>query len=286
LGGSERETRVALDRNWLLGVARAEREALGRTVQYTPPERWEEDSPRDGWQLRDIVAHLDATEAMAASVIADEAPSELDEYAKSLDDPRSLESEAFNRWAVDKRRESPALSLALDWGRSADVLLVRVAGTTDDDWNGRDLRWMTEELPVAYFLQNRVCQWWVHGEDIRAGALLPPRMEHPPIFCVNDLAVRLMPYALGRAGLVHREKSISIDLEAVGGGKWHRGLEPGYDPPKDKQPDAFIIGRAHAFALVAFDRADVDVCLYDGILNMGGDLEIAEAVLRNLRAFV
>jgi hypothetical protein len=111
-------------------------------------------------------------------------------------------------------------------------------------------------------------------------------MEHPPIFCLNDLAVRLIPYALGLAGLSFGGKSVSIDLEAVGEGSWHQGLEAGYEPPKDKKPDALIIGRAHAFALVASRRADLDVCLYDGILNMGGDLEIAEAVLRSLRAFV
>jgi uncharacterized protein (TIGR03083 family) len=277
---------MTLDRKWLLGVARAEREALGRTVQYTPPERWEADSPKEGWKLGDVLAHLDASEALAAAVIADEAPAELDEYTKSLDDPRNLDSDGFNRWAVSRRQETSVLSLALGWGKSADVFLVRAAGTQGEDWDGRDLRWMTEELPLGYFLQSRVCQWWVHGEDIRAAALLPPRMEHPPIYCVNDLAVRLIPYALGLAGVLHKGKSVSIDLEAVGGGKWHRGLEPGYDPPQDKRPDAFIIGRAHAFALVAFDRADVDVCLYDGILNVGGDLELAEAVLRNLRAFV
>jgi uncharacterized protein (TIGR03083 family) len=277
---------MTLDRNWLLGVARAEREALGRTVQYTPPERWEAESPRDGWRLRDVLAHLEASEAAAASVIADETPSELEEYTNSLDDRRRLDSDGFNNWAVTRRAETPVLPLALGWGRSADQLLVRAAGTVEEDWKNRELRWLTEELPVGYFLQSRVCQWWVHGEDIRAGALLPPRMEHPPIFCVNDLAVRLIPYALGLEGRSFKGKSVLIELEAVGGGTWRQGLEPGYEPPKDKKPDATIIGRAHAFALVAARRADVDLCLYDGILNMGGDRDIAEAVLRSLRAFV
>jgi uncharacterized protein (TIGR03083 family) len=277
---------MTLDRNWLLGVARAEREALGRTVQYTPPERWEAESPREGWRLRDVVAHLAASEAAAASVIADETPSELDEYTKSLDDPRELTSDGFNDWAVARRADAPVLSLASEWGKSADALLVQAAETGDEDWRKRELRWMTEELPVGYLLQTRVCQWWVHGEDIRAGALLPPRMEHPPIFSVNDLAVRLIPYALGRGGKTFKGKSVLIELEAVGEGTWHQGLQAGYEPPNEKQPDAIIVGRAHAFALVASRRADVDLCLYDGILNMGGDLEIADAVLHNVRAFV
>jgi uncharacterized protein (TIGR03083 family) len=277
---------MTLDRDWLLGVARAEREALGRTVQYTPPERWEAESPKEGWRLRDVVAHLAASDAAASSVIADESPAELDEYTKSLDDPRNLDADGFNRWAVARRADTAVLSLAIEWGRSADLLLVRAAAIGEEDWKKRDLRWMTEELPVGYFLQSRVCQWWVHGEDIRAGALLPPRMEHPPIFCVNDLAVRLIPYSLGLAGESLKGKSVLIELEAVGEGTWHQGLEAGYEPPKDKKPDAIIIGRAHAFALVASRRADVDLCLYDGILSMGGDVEIADAVLHNLRAFV
>lgn len=275
-----------LDRTWLLGVARAEREALGRTIQYTPPERWEEESPREGWRLRDVIAHLAASDAAAASVIADEAPAELEEYTKSLEDPRNLEADGFNGWAVAKRADTPVLSMATEWGRSADLVLTRATSTGEEDWKKRELRWMAEELPVAYFLQSRMCQWWIHGEDIRAGALLPPRMEHPPIFCVNDLAVRLIPYSLGVAGNSFDGKSVLIELEAVGEGTWHQGLGAGYEPPKEKKPDAIIIGRAHAFALVASRRADVDLCLYDGVLNVGGDLGIADAVLHSLRAFV
>lgn len=277
---------MTLERNWLLGVARAEREALGRTVQYTPPERWESDSPREGWKVRDVLAHLDASEAAAASVISDEKPEELEEYTKSLDDPRRLSPDGFNGWAVARRSETPTLALAMGWGQSADRLLVRASSTNEEDWKDREIRWLGGELSVGYFLQFRVCQWWIHGEDIRAGALLPPRMEHPPIFCVNDLAARLIPYTVSRNGDSFKGKSVLIELEAVGEGRWHQGLEAGYVPPTEKVPDATIIGRAHAFALVASRRADLDLCLYDGILNMGGDLGIGEAVLRNLRAFV
>lgn len=277
---------MTLDRNWLLGVARAEREALGRTIQYTPPDRWEAPSPREGWRVRDVLAHLAASEVAAASIISDETAAELEEYTKSLDDPRKLDADGFNSWAVARRTESSVVPLAVEWGKSADLLLVRAATTGEEDWNKRELRWLREELPVGYFLQSRVCQWWVHGEDVRTGAGLPPRMEHPPIFCVNDLAVRLIPYTISRDATSYQDKSVLIELEAVGEGRWHQGLEGGYVPPKEKEPDATIIGRAHAFALVASHRADLDLCLYDGILNMGGDLRIAEAVLRNISAFV
>jgi predicted lipid carrier protein YhbT len=36
---------------------------------------------------------------------------------------------------------------------------------------------------------------------------------------------------------------------------------------------------------VAGGRADADVCLYEGLLNVGGDVELGEAVLHTLRSF-
>jgi len=36
---------------------------------------------------------------------------------------------------------------------------------------------------------------------------------------------------------------------------------------------------------VAGGRADADVCLYEGLLNTGGDTELAESVLHTLRSF-
>jgi hypothetical protein len=49
---------MVLDREWLLGVARQEREALGRTIQYTRPDAWEHPSPWRGRPLADVLSHL------------------------------------------------------------------------------------------------------------------------------------------------------------------------------------------------------------------------------------
>ena len=70
---------------------------------------------------------------------------------------------------------------------------------------------------------------------------------------VNDMAIRMLPWALGQAGLSFPGRSIQVDLEGVGEGTWHWGLEPRTSPPQDK-PDAFINGRGTAFALVAGRR--------------------------------
>ena len=276
---------MTLDRTWLLGVASAEREALGRTIQYTPPQFWEAEGPVEGWLVRDVLAHLAANEVAAAAVIGGEPATDIEEYTKSLPRGESFTTEAYNRWAVERRAEQGPIALALDWGRAADLLLDRASALTDEDWSGRVVSWLAGDIKVGYLVQSRVSEWWVHGEDLRAGGQLPPRLEHPPIFVTCDLAVRMIPYALDVAGRRAPGTSVGIELEAVGGGTWHQGTGRGETPPQDKAPDAWITGRAHAFALVAANRADVDVCLYDGLLNIGGDRDLAQAILRNLRVY-
>jgi hypothetical protein len=49
-----------IDRDRMLAIARHERDALGRTVQYTPPDRWEAESPCEVWRVKDVLAHLAA----------------------------------------------------------------------------------------------------------------------------------------------------------------------------------------------------------------------------------
>jgi uncharacterized protein (TIGR03083 family) len=273
-----------LDRTWLLGTARAEREGLGRTIQYTPPDAWDQESPAEGWRNRDIVAHLAATEVAAAAVIAGETPSELEEYTKTLNgEPFSVD--AFNDFSVRKRADEPFRVVVREWGQAADLLLVRAGKLSEEEWSGQKVDWVAGRIGVPYLVQERVVEWWLHGEDILAGGGNPPRLEHAPIFCVNDFAIRLIPWALGLAGHTFRGRSVQIELHSVGGGKWHYGLAPRESPPAGKVPDAIIRGRAYAFALVAGRRASYEYYLAEGELQTAGDDALAELILQNLRAF-
>ncbi len=110
-------------------------------------------------------------------------------------------------------------------------------------------------------------------------------MEHPPIFCVNDLAIRSIPYSLALAGLSFPGRTIGIGLEGVGEGGWHWGLAPREVPSPGKEPDALITGRGHAFALVAGRRIPAEYYLYEGTLLTEGDDALAETVLQHVRAF-
>lgn len=275
---------MPLERLWLLGTARAEREALGRTIQYTEPDVWDRDSVSAGWRNRDIVAHLASTDVAAAAVVAGETPTEIEEFAKAHPD-EPLDADSLNAVAVARRAGEPFRSVVREWGSAADILLARAGKIPADEWATRRVAWVAGPIGISYLVQSRVMEWWLHGEDIRAGGDNPPRLEHGPIFCTNDLAVRTIPYALGIAGHSFPGRTVKVELEAVGGGEWHWGLAPREQPGPGKKPDCLIFGRAHAFAMVAGRRMPAEHYLAEGTLQTSGDTELAELILMHLRAF-
>jgi uncharacterized protein (TIGR03083 family) len=272
-----------IDRDHVLAAARHERDALGRTVQYTPPDHWEAESPREGLRVKDVLAHLAASDEVAAALVADEEPVEVGEYRKALDG-EPFQPEGWERWSVERRADVAPVSLGLEWGRAADLFLVRAGKASDQDWHEKQVPWIAGDIRLKYLVQARVSEWWVHGEDIRQGARLPPRREHWPVYLVNDLAIRLIPYSLSLADRSRPGKVIRIELQGVGEGVWLASTDAGRDVPEGALPDAYLKGDGYAFASVAGGRADIDVCLYEGLLLTGGDTELAESVLRTLRS--
>ena len=272
-----------LDQEELLTTARHERDALGRTVQYTPPDHWESESACEDWRVKDVLAHLAASDVAAAALVAGEEATELEEYRKSAEDDAS--PDGWNGWAVARRRDEGPVGVGLEWGRAADLLLTRAGGSSEDEWNERQVPWVTGDIRLKYLVQSRVAEWWVHGEDIREGGRLPPRREHWPVFATCDLAVRLIPYWLPKSGHPDlRGKTVRFELEGVGAGTWHQATSPG-DEPGDGKPDAYVEGYGYALASVAGGRADPDFTLFEGQLNIGGDVELASAVLHSIRSY-
>jgi uncharacterized protein (TIGR03083 family) len=275
---------VTIDRTRLLGIAHAERERLGRTIQYTGPDVLDAPSVCAGWRNRDIIAHLAAQDTAAAQLLAGEPAAEFEAFRQANDG--ALWVNGFNEWAVTVREETPVRQLITDWGRAVQAFLVLSSRLTDDDWASRKIEWVAGTIGLRYLLQSRIIEWWFHGEDIRESAGLEENPQHWPVYLANDLAIRMLPWSLGQAGLSFPGRSIQVDLEGVGGGTWHWGLEPRTSPPEEKKPDAFINGRGTAFALVAGRRVAAGSYLDDGDLVVGGDEALAIVVLEFLRAFV
>ncbi|MEX0833254.1 MAG: maleylpyruvate isomerase family mycothiol-dependent enzyme [Actinomycetota bacterium] len=271
------------DRETLLGEARFEREALGRTVQYANPARWDDPSPCEGWRNRDVLAHLASDEGIASALLAKEATPEFDEFVNG---GGSIEDDTYNNWAVDRRRELPFREIAMEWGRAADKFMVHAAKVSEEEWRSRTVHWFGDDWTIADFVQSEMAEWWSHGEDIRAGVDLAPRIEHWPIYAVNDLSIRILPQILAGTGRSYSGKSVKLALVAAGGATWHQSLTPDVEPAETKPPDVVIDGNAHSFAMVAEQKVSADYFLDNGDIVIGGEEWIAFDILENLKPWL
>ncbi len=276
---------MRLDRVELLGIAHAERQRLGRTIQYAEPDSWERPSACPGWWNRDVMAHLGAQDTAAAQLLTGEPAAELDEYGESLGG-HELTADGFNAFVVNRRSGLPYREVLTLWGRAADAFLSLAARLSDEEFRGTKVPWLSGDIALRYLIQSRVVEWWVHGEDMRATNGLGPQIQHWPVFLTADLGIRMLPWALGRAGLSFDGRSLRVDLEGAGQGSWHWGLGAGEVPSPDKEPDAYITGRAPQFALVAARRLPADDVLDSGNVVVGGDTSLSLTILRHIRSYV
>ena len=279
-----RFTAVSLDRTTLLGVAHAERQRLGRTIQFADPQTWEQPSALPGWWNRDVMAHLAAQETAAAQILKGDAAEELDEY-RTEHDQEGFTVDGFNEWAVARRSGLPTRDVLVTWGKAADATLAFAGLLSQDDWEKERFPWLAGEIAARYLIQSRIVEWWVHGEDMRATNGLGPEYQHWPIHLTIDMGIRMLPWALSQAGLDLTGYSVQVDVEGAGGGSWHWGLGAGEVPPADKKPDTTIVGRAPHLALVAARRIPADEVLASGNLVTGLDAQLGATILRHIRAY-
>jgi uncharacterized protein (TIGR03083 family) len=275
---------VSLDREQLLGVAYAERQRLGRMIQYAEPATWDQPSAADGWWNRDVMAHLAAGDTLAAQLVAGEPATELEEFNRDHEGS-SFDIDAFNAWTVNRRSGTETREILTTWGQAAESFLSHAAGLSEEDWAERRFDYVAGPIAARYLVQTRVVEWFLHGEDMRATNGLGPQYQHQPVNLTIDLAVRMLPWSLGRAGHDLSGLSVKVDVEGAGEGSWHWGLGSGEVPAGRKKPDATIRGRAPQLALVAGQRLKPDDALLSGAVVLGGDRELADVVLRNLRAY-
>jgi uncharacterized protein (TIGR03083 family) len=275
---------MSLDRTTLLGIAHAERQRLGRTVQFADPQTWEQPSALPGWWNRDVMAHLAGQDTAAAHVVKGDPAEELEEYRAGLgDEPFTVDG--FNAWAVARRSGLETRDVLVTWGRAADAFLAYAGLLSPEDWERRRFAWLAGDIAARYLVQSRLIEWWVHGEDMRATNGLGPEYQHWPIHLTIDMGIRMLPWSLAQAGLDLTGASVQVDVEGPGEGSWHWGLAAGEVPPDDKKPDTTIVGRAPQLALVAARRLPADDVLASGNLVVGLDAELGTTILRHVRAY-
>jgi uncharacterized protein (TIGR03083 family) len=275
---------VSLDRETLLGIAHAERQRLGRMIQFADPDTWEQPSACEGWWNRDVMAHLAASDTAAAQLVAGQPAEELEQYRhETAGSPFDLEG--FNAWTVNRRAGLTTREVLTLWGQAAESFLSHAADLIDPQWSEGRFDWVSGKIAARYLVQSRVVEWWLHGEDMRATNGLGPQYEHWPVFLTVDLGVRMLPWSLEQAGESLSGLTVRIDLEGAGEGSWYWGLGRGEVPGAGREPDAWMKGRAPQFALVAGRRLAPEDVLAAGTVSLGGDVALAELVLRHIRAY-
>jgi uncharacterized protein (TIGR03083 family) len=279
---------VAIDREELLGIAHAERQRLGRMIQFAEPDSWEQPSADPGWWNRDVMAHLMAGDTAAAQLMAREPAQELEEYRAQLgEEPFTVDG--WNAWTVNRRSGLETRMILDTWGAAAESFLVYAGKLDDDDWRNARFPWIAGDIAARYLVQSRVIEWFLHGEDMRAtngvGSGWQTGWQHWPVYLTIDLAVRMLPWALSQAGHDLSGQSVQIDVEGAGEGSWHQALGIGEVPDPERKPDATIVGRAPQFALVTGKRLDPDEVLASGSVVLGGDADTADLIIQTIRAY-
>ncbi|HEY7478645.1 MAG TPA: maleylpyruvate isomerase family mycothiol-dependent enzyme [Actinomycetota bacterium] len=279
---------MTIGREELLGIAHAERQRLGRMVQFADPSTWAQPSAAAGWWNIDVMAHLAAGDTAAAQLVADEPAEELEEYRAQLGDgPFTVDG--WNAWTTARRSGQPEREILETWGRAAEALLIYAAKLTDEEWDANRYAWLAGDIAARYLIQSRVVEWFLHGEDMRAtngvATGWQQGWQHWPVHLTIDMGVRMLPWALAQQGHDLSGRTVRIDVEGAGEGSWHWGLGAGEVPRASASPDATLAGRAPQFALVAGKRLAPDAVLESGAVVLGGDVALADLILRTIRAY-
>jgi uncharacterized protein (TIGR03083 family) len=279
---------VSLSREQLLGIAHAERQRLGRMVQFADPDTWEKPSAADGWWNVDVMAHLAAGDTAAAQLVATGTADELQEYRAQLGDtPFTIDG--LNAWTVNRRSGLSVREILETWGRAAESFLAHCAALSDEEWVSARFEWLAGEIAARYLVQSRVIEWFLHGEDMRAtnGVAKGWQLawQHWPVWLTIDMGVRMLPWSLAQAGYDLAGRSVAVQVDGAGQGSWHWGLGAGDVPSARKEPDATLRGRAPQLALVAGRRLAPEAVLDSGAIVLSGDRRLADTVLRTIRAY-
>jgi uncharacterized protein (TIGR03083 family) len=130
--------------------------------------------------------------------------------------------------AVREAGRAPEVTRA-EWRRAVDrtLALVRAAGDLDVAAAVHGMR-----LPLRALLVVRAFELWVHDNDIRSAAGLPPSVPDPATLrLMTDLAAGLLAGAATRAGF-GAPASLHLVLTGPGGGTWDLALGEGHAAPE------------------------------------------------------
>jgi uncharacterized protein (TIGR03083 family) len=137
-----------------------------------------------------------------------------------------------------------------DWRAAADTTLRLVAAENP----GRETAMHGMRLPLGALLVVRAFELWVHENDIRAAAGLPPSVPDTAVLALmTDLAVGLLPHGMARIGADTAPLELHLVLTGPGGGTWDVALGTGAGDGV-AVPEVMVVADAVGFCRLVADR--------------------------------
>jgi uncharacterized protein (TIGR03083 family) len=197
-------------------------EAFGRAADafygmlgVLQPEDWRRPALR-GLDIQGLVGHLTGVEE--------------DTHRGLAGDPQVAEASHVESTqpAAERQAGHPPDETRAEWRRAADRTLDLVHAAGDP---GAELAMHGMRLPLGTLLVVRAFELWIHDNDIRQAAGLPPTVPDPStLSLMTQAAAQFLPRAAERRGL--REPTrVHLVLTGPGGGTWDLPIGDGAPAP-------------------------------------------------------
>ncbi len=207
----------------------AEHAALDAVVAGISEEQWAQQTPAEGWDVRDTIIHLVGADLAALQAVS-EPEAFLAAKKKMLAEGINLES-AYGGPADD----SGAATLAW-WRDSRSKMLdaFRSRGPKER------IPWFGPDMSTLSFATARLMETWSHGIDVAEtlGATMEPtdRLRH---VCHIGVTTRGWSYVV--RGMTPPEGDVRVELTAPSGDVWTWGPEDAADTVKGSALDFCLL---------------------------------------------
>jgi uncharacterized protein (TIGR03084 family) len=226
----------------LLADLAAESDDLDARVADLPDDEWRRPTPAEGWDIRDTITHLHASDL--AALQASTEPEGFEQWVATLRSPESQEGGGFVEASVADGRSVQPLQLLKNWRADRMRLAAALRAVPD----GVRIPWFGPPMSVPSFITARLMETWAHGQDV-VDALGQTREATPRLRHIAEIGVRATPFAYAINGLEPPASPLRVELEASGGEVWTWG------PP---DADDRVSGTALDFCLLVTQRRHRD----------------------------
>jgi len=193
----------------------AEGAELDAVVAPLDDAGWATATPAEGWDVRDQIAHLAASEEWAVRSLTDPDAFRA-ELAALGDDPVRRAAEIKS--GLLGRSARPGAGVLTWWreGRDATSVALRAHAPADR------LPWFGPDMSATSFATARLMETWAHGQDV-VDALGIERTATLRLRHVAEIGVRTRGFAYASRGLTMPDTAVRVELRGPNGEQWSWG---------------------------------------------------------------